>query len=39
LAGAYYGENGIPKAWREKLAFLPMIESLAGRLFEMSRLK
>lgn len=38
LAGAYYGESGIPKAWRERLAFLPMIESLAGRLFEKCRL-
>ena len=32
LAGAFYGERGIPAAWREKLALRETIESLAERL-------
>ena len=32
LAGAFYGKEGIPAAWREKLALREMIESLAERL-------
>ena len=34
LAGAYYGEDAIPAPWREKLAMRPLIEELAGKLFE-----
>jgi ADP-ribosylglycohydrolase len=34
LAGAYYGLEGIPPAWRERLARRPEIENLARRLFE-----
>jgi ADP-ribosylglycohydrolase len=37
LAGAYYGERGIPVSWREKLAYRELIESLAERLFALSR--
>jgi ADP-ribosyl-[dinitrogen reductase] hydrolase len=36
IAGAYYGEDGIPQDWREKLAGRSLIESLAERLFELS---
>ena len=37
IAGAFYGEEGIPAAWKKRLAHRSLIESLAGRLFEMSR--
>jgi ADP-ribosylglycohydrolase len=37
LAGAFYGENGIPERWRNMLAHRSLIESLAGRLCELSR--
>lgn len=33
IAGAYYGLNGIPDGWREKIAKRELIEELAGRLF------
>jgi len=33
LAGAYYGELGIPAPWRERLALRQLIEDLAERLF------
>ena len=33
LAGAYYGEAGIPPEWRERLALGDLIASLADRLF------
>jgi ADP-ribosylglycohydrolase len=36
IAGAYYGEDGIPQGWRKKLALRSLIESFAERLFEMS---
>jgi len=32
LAGAYYGESGIPERWREKLTFREMFEDYAGEL-------
>jgi len=32
IAGAFYGEAGIPKAWREKLALRHVIKSLADKL-------
>ncbi|MBN1286462.1 MAG: ADP-ribosylglycohydrolase family protein [Anaerolineae bacterium] len=35
LAGAYYGEAGIPARWREKLALRAVIESFADRLFAL----
>lgn len=33
LAGAYYGEQGIPDAWRAKLAHREVIERYADRLY------
>jgi ADP-ribosylglycohydrolase len=36
LAGAFYGEEGIPAGWRAKLAQRELIERLAGRLFELA---
>ena len=36
LAGAFYGIQGIPQSWLNKLAFRPLIESLADQLFELS---
>jgi ADP-ribosyl-[dinitrogen reductase] hydrolase len=32
LAGAYYGEHGIPAEWRDRLALRETIESLAEAL-------
>jgi ADP-ribosyl-[dinitrogen reductase] hydrolase len=37
LAGAFYGAEGIPEAWRSKLAYRELIASLAERLFALSR--
>jgi ADP-ribosylglycohydrolase len=34
LAGAHYGESGIPREWRERLAMCELIASLADRLFD-----
>ena len=34
IAGAYYGEDGIPEDWRRKLAHRELIESFADRLQE-----
>jgi ADP-ribosyl-[dinitrogen reductase] hydrolase len=36
LAGAYYGEQGIPKEWRSKLALRQRIESMANGLFQLA---
>jgi ADP-ribosyl-[dinitrogen reductase] hydrolase len=36
LAGAYYGEESIPSAWRDKLAMKQLIESFADQLFALS---
>jgi len=33
LAGAFYGERGIPEEWRSKLSRRFLIESYADRLF------
>jgi ADP-ribosyl-[dinitrogen reductase] hydrolase len=35
LAGAYYGEAGIPGAWRERLAKRELLEEHADRLYEL----
>jgi ADP-ribosylglycohydrolase len=35
LAGAIYGETGISKPWRAKLAFAERIEQLANRLYDL----
>jgi ADP-ribosylglycohydrolase len=37
LAGAHYGEEGIPAEWRSKLALLGTIEGLADRLHDTAR--
>ena len=37
LAGAFYGDEGIPSAWLERLAMRATIESLADRLLAVSR--
>ena len=36
LAGAFYGVNGIPKPWLEKITHRKLIERLAGKLFDLS---
>jgi len=36
IAGAFYGEDGIPAEWRAKLAMRDVIEQLAGQLHEMA---
>ena len=36
LAGAFYGEEGIPESWRARLAHRELIESYADRLFALS---
>ena len=36
LAGAYYGESGIPKPWRLRLAHCLLIEHFAERLFTLA---
>lgn len=37
LAGAYYGEQGIPEPWRAKLAQREMIESFADQLYALAQ--
>jgi ADP-ribosyl-[dinitrogen reductase] hydrolase len=37
LAGAYYGESGIPGSWIEKLALQETITSFADKLFALSQ--
>ncbi|MEP0868547.1 ADP-ribosylglycohydrolase family protein [Trichocoleus desertorum AS-A10] len=37
LAGAFYGEAGIPAEWRSRLAYRELIESLAEKLLALSR--
>jgi ADP-ribosylglycohydrolase len=34
IAGAYYGEEGIPTEWREKLALLEVLDDLANSLYK-----
>ena len=38
IAGAFYGEEGIPAEWKTKLAMRETIESFAEQLFQMSGL-
>jgi ADP-ribosyl-[dinitrogen reductase] hydrolase len=35
LAGAYYGERGIPEPWLRKLAHRLLLEHFAERLFRL----
>jgi ADP-ribosylglycohydrolase len=37
LAGAFYGEGGIPVGWRTRLAQRDLIESFADRLLELAQ--
>jgi ADP-ribosylglycohydrolase len=37
LAGAFYGEQGIPKSWRDQLAYRELIESFAEQLFTLAQ--
>lgn len=37
LAGAFYGESGIPESWRSKITHRNLIESFADRLYRTSR--
>ena len=37
LAGAFYGEQGIPESWRNQLAYRDLIESLAEQLFSLAQ--
>ena len=39
VAGAYYGENGIPQHWLQKLVMREEISSLAERLFHWKEIK
>jgi ADP-ribosyl-[dinitrogen reductase] hydrolase len=34
LAGAFYGENGIPESWLSQLVRVELIESIASQLYE-----
>ena len=36
LAGAFYGESGIPESWRSQLAYRQLIESMADQLFTLA---
>ena len=37
IAGAYFGEQGIPQKWLTNLAMRPIILDLAHRLFDSSK--
>ncbi len=37
LAGAFYGEQGIPQSWRDKLAHHDLIEYFAEQLFSLAQ--
>ncbi len=37
LAGAFYGEQGIPKSWRDQLTYRELIESFAEQLFTLAQ--
>ncbi len=39
LAGAYYGEQAIPEAWRARLALRETIEALAEQIHALSRVE
>jgi ADP-ribosyl-[dinitrogen reductase] hydrolase len=36
LAGAYYGEKGIPPVWRSKLALNNLIRIIADQIFNFA---
>ncbi len=37
IAGAYYGEAGLPNRWRAMLAFKDLIRTYADQIFDLSR--
>jgi ADP-ribosyl-[dinitrogen reductase] hydrolase len=37
LAGAYYGESGIPKKWLDRVVMRQEISAVTDRLFEANR--
>ncbi|HEY9653824.1 MAG TPA: ADP-ribosylglycohydrolase family protein [Coleofasciculaceae cyanobacterium] len=37
LAGAFYGEQGIPRKWRDRLAYRELIVSFAEQLFTLAQ--
>jgi len=37
IAGAYYGEQGIPEAWRSRLAYRELIERYPEQLCALGR--
>lgn len=37
LAGAFYGEQGIPQSWRDRLAHYDLIEYFAEQLFSLAQ--
>jgi len=37
LAGAFYGKQGIPQSWRDKLAYYDLIEDFAEQLFSLAQ--
>lgn len=37
LAGAFYGENGIPESWRSRLIRTELIESIASQLYAIAQ--
>lgn len=37
LAGAYYGEKGIPESWKSSIAYRELIESFAEKIFTLSQ--
>jgi ADP-ribosylglycohydrolase len=37
LAGAYYGEDDVPQAWRERLALRELIDAFAEKLYRNAR--
>jgi ADP-ribosylglycohydrolase len=36
LAGAYYGEAGIPAGWKSKLALLDLIRTYADQIYSLA---
>ena len=38
IAGAYYGVEGIPSEWRERLTMRAEMEEMADRLYELAGL-
>jgi ADP-ribosylglycohydrolase len=37
IAGAYYGADGIPSAWRSELALKDLIRAYADQIYKLSK--